>query len=238
MPQMCSGVITSAAPARHSPARAGRVAGFPEDFIMKAVAVLAVLGLFIASPALAAATMMSAHPPMTKIDGVIASATPSELDVTADDGSKVAVALTSHTRIALSMPISIDEIKTGSFIGAGAQADGKGGNTAVEITVFPESARGLGEGFRKWDQGPNSTMTHGTVSQVVGTSDRTVTVTYKGGQQHVSIPDGTPIVTFANADVSALTAGAHVVVRGFKLPSGQITAGFVSVGKDGSVPPG
>jgi len=205
---------------------------------MKAIAALALLGLFIAPPALAAPAMMAARPPMTKIIGTVASVTPSELDVTTSDGGKVAVALTSHTRIALSSPISIDEIKTGSFIGAGAQADGKGGNTAVEITVFPESARGLGEGFHKWDEGPNSTMTNGTVSQVVGTSNRTLTVTYKGGQQHVTIPDGTPIVTFAMADSSALTTGAHVVVRGFKLPNGQVTAGFVSVGKNGSVPPG
>jgi len=29
-----------------------------------------------------------------------------------------------------------------------------------------------------------------------------------------------------------------VVVRGFKLPNGSVSAGFVSVGKDGSVPPG
>ena len=54
----------------------------------------------------------------------------------------------------------------------------------------------------------------------------------------VTIPQGTPIVTFAVTDAAALTTGAHVVVRGFKLPNGQITAGFVSVGKDGSVPPG
>ena len=206
---------------------------------MKAIAALTLAGLLVATPVVAAApAMMAARPPTTKIEGVIASATPTELDITAKDGSKVAVALTTHTRIALSMPISIDEIKAGSFIGAGAQTDGKGGNTAVEITVFPESARGLGEGFHKWDEGPNSTMTNGTVSQVVGTSNRTLTVTYKGGQQKVTIPAGTPIVTFANADASALTAGAHVVVRGFKLPNGSVSAGFVSVGKDGSVPPG
>lgn len=205
---------------------------------MKFFALLALGGLAaLAQPAFAQ-TMMAAKPAMTKVSGVVAAATPSEVDVTTSDGQKLAVTIGAKTRIALSMPISIDEIKTGSFIGAGAQADGKGGNTAVEITVFPESARGLGEGFRKWDQGPNSTMTNGTVSEVVGTSNRTLTVTYKGGQQKVTIPDGTPIVTFANADASALTAGAHVVVRGFKTPDGKITAGFVSVGKDGSVPPG
>jgi hypothetical protein len=205
---------------------------------MKAIAVLVLLGLLAAPPALAAPATMAVRPPMAKIAGVIAAATPSELDLTASDGSEVTVVLTNRTRIALSMPIPIEDIKPGSFIGAGAQADGKGGNTAVEITVFPESARGLGEGFHKWDEGPNSTMTNGTVSQVVGTSNRTLTVTYKGGQQQVTIPDGTPIVTFAMADAAALTKGAHVVVRGFKLPDSKLTAGFVSVGKDGSIPPG
>jgi hypothetical protein len=45
-------------------------------------------------------------------------------------------------------------------------------------------------------------------------------------------------VTFAIADASALVVGAHVVVRGFKTPDGKVMAGFVSIGKDGSVPPG
>jgi hypothetical protein len=87
---------------------------------MKAIAALALLGLFIAPPALAAPAMMAARPPMTKLIGTIASVTPTEVDVTTTDGGKVAVALTSRTRIALSSPMSIDEIKTGSFIGAGA----------------------------------------------------------------------------------------------------------------------
>jgi hypothetical protein len=205
---------------------------------MKFLTILALGGLAaLAQPAFAQ-TMMAAKPVMTKVSGVVAAATPGEVDITASDGQKVAVTLGDKTRFALSAPISIDEIKAGSFIGAGAQADGQGGNTAVEITVFPESARGLGEGFHKWDQGPNSTMTNGTVSEVMGTSNRTLTVTYKGGQQKVTIPAGTPIVTFALADASALTVGAHVVVRGFKTPDGKVMAGFVSIGKDGSVPPG
>jgi hypothetical protein len=178
------------------------------------------------------------RPPTARIAGVIAGLAGSELDVTDDDGSKAAVMLGDKTRIVLSGPIAIDDIKAGSYIGAGAMADGKGGNTAIQITVFPESARGLGEGFRQWDQGPNSTMTNGTVSEVTGTSNRTLTVTYKGGQQSVTIPDGTPLVTFAPADNTALVAGAHVVVRAFKGADGTLTAAFVTVGKDGSVPRG
>jgi len=198
------------------------------------LAAAAILAL-AAGPGLA---QMAPRAPTAKVDGVIAALSGNELDLTEADGSKAVVMLTDKTRIALSSPMQIDDIKPGSYVGAGAMADGKGGNTAVEITVFPESARGLGEGFRKWDQGPNSTMTNGTVSQVVGTNNRTLTVTYKDGQQQVTIPDGTPITTFGVADKTALVAGAHVVVRAFKGTDGTLTAGFVTVGKDGFVPRG
>ena len=200
------------------------------------------LVLFGAASLLALATLpamaQSTRPALSKIAGVVAALNGDELDVTVADGSKQAVKLDDKTRIVWSMPMKIEDIKPGSFIGAGAMADGKGGNTAVEITVFPESARGLGEGFHKWDQGPNSTMTNGTVSQLVGTSNRTLTVTYKGGQQSVTIPPGTPITTFAPADRTALTGGAHVVVRAAKTADGTLAAAFITVGKDGFIPPG
>jgi hypothetical protein len=74
------------------------------------------------------------------------------------------------------------------------------------------------------------------VSQVVGTSNKVLTVTYKGGQQSVTLSDTTPVTTFEMADKTALTVGAHVVVRAVKNDDGSLSAGFVSVGKDGFVP--
>ena len=138
---------------------------------MKKLAWLVLAGLLLATPVAA----QTQRPPTAKLAGVVAAVSGNELDVTATDGSKAVVMLGDKTRIALSSPMQMEDIKPGSFIGAGAMADGKGGNTAVEITVFPESARGLGDGFHKWDQGPNSTMTNGTVSEVLGTDHRTVT---------------------------------------------------------------
>lgn len=178
------------------------------------------------------------QPPTVAVVGTVAAVTDKEIDLTAADGSKVAVLLGDKTRVVWTMAMSIDDIKAGSYIGAGAMADGKGGNTAVEITVFPEAMRGAAEGFRQWNQGQNSTMTNGTVSQVVGTANRVLTVTYNGGQQSVTIPDGTPITTFEPADKSALTVGAHVTVRALKGDDGTLTAAFVSVGKNGYVPKG
>ncbi len=224
---------------------------------MKAIMFLAAAALLAASPAALAQGMMSSgamkpsgsmmsagnmaaapQPAMVKVMGTIDAVNGDELDVTAGDGSKQALALTDKSRISISIPITIDQIQAGSYIGAGAQGDAAGSNLkAVEITVFPESARGAGEGFRPWDQGPNSRMTNGTVSQVVNTNGRSITITYKGGQQPVAVGDGTPIVTFAVGDRTSLTPGAHISVRGTKGADGKIMANFISVGKDGSVPP-
>ena len=174
--------------------------------------------------------------PMVAVYGAVTAVTPTEVDVTGSDGSKTVAALTPKTRYTWTMPLKIDDIKVGSYIGAGAMKDGKGGNTAVEITVFPESARGTAEGFSQWNEGPDSTMTNGTVSQVLGANNRVLTVTYKGGQQTVTLSDSTPVTTFEMADASALTVGAHVVIRAIKNDDGSLTGGFISVGKDGFVP--
>ena len=173
---------------------------------------------------------------MVAVIGTVAAVTPGEVDITGKDGAVTKVMLGDTARFSWTMPLKIDDIKTGDYIGAGAMKDGKGGNTAVEITVFPESARGVAEGFSQWNEGPDSTMTNGTVSQVVGTSNRVLTVTYKGGQQSVTLPDNTPVTTFEAADRSALSVGAHVVVRAITNDDGTLSAGFVSVGKDGFVP--
>ena len=173
---------------------------------------------------------------MVAVTGTVAAVNGDDVDVTGADGSISKVMLNDKTRFTYTMALTVDDIKQGSYIGAGAMKDDKGGNTAVEITIFPEAMRGAAEGFRQWNEGPDSTMTNGTVSPVVGTSNRVLTVTYKGGQQQVTIPDGTPITTFETADNSALTVGAHVVIRAIKGDDGALTGRFVSVGKDGYVP--
>ena len=67
----------------------------------------------------------------------------------------------------------------------------------MEVHIFPENQRGATEGFRPWDQRPNSTMTNATVAQTVkGTDGQNILVKYKDGEKKVVVPPGTPIVTF------------------------------------------
>jgi hypothetical protein len=97
--------------------------------------------------------------------------------------------------------------------------------------------RGVGEGTRPWDLGDKSSMTNGTVGSLVAAQGRTITITYKGGEKKVVVPDDVPIVTYEPADRAALTPGANVLINGTRAADGTVTAGSVSIGKDGLVPP-
>jgi hypothetical protein len=98
--------------------------------------------------------------------------------------------------------------------------------------------KGTGEGSYPWDLKPKSTMTNATVSNAVKEVDgRTVTLTYRGGEKKISIPDGTPIVTFAPATPADLKPGATVFVPAKRGDNGALSTGFVVVGTNGIVPP-
>jgi hypothetical protein len=145
--------------------------------------------------------------------------------------------LTSGTTVVAIVPIALEAIKPGSFIGTAAVPGADGTLRALEVHVFPESMRGTGEGHRPFDLQPQSTMTNGTVGSVTGTTGRTMTITYQGGEKTIDIPPGTPIVTYEPATRAMLVAGAHVILFGTEADGGAITATRIAVGKDGLVPP-
>jgi hypothetical protein len=109
---------------------------------------------------------------------------------------------------------------------------------AQELLIFPEAMRGVGEGHRAWDLTPDSTMTNATVEAVVSdAAGRVLTLTYKGGQQELLVPPGTPIVTLESGDASLLRAGNHVFLSATRESDGGLSASRITVGKDGLVPP-
>ena len=127
--------------------------------------------------------------------------------------------------------------------------------------MFPEAARGTGEGSYDWDlpvaakgrskmtngtvshslsqSVSRSRMTNGTVKQSAGGS--AITLQYKNGvgmgSQAITLPPNIPVVTFAPGQASQLVPGAHVVVMATRGANGALTAGRVLVGKNGLTPP-
>jgi hypothetical protein len=171
------------------------------------------------------------------IRGTIDSVDGSVLHITSREGDALAVTLAPTTSVTAIVPSSINDIRKGTYIGTAAMPQPDGTLKALEVQVFPESMRGVGEGSHPFDLQPHSTMTNGTVGSVVGTSGRELTVEYHGQQAKVDVPAGVPIITYQPGDRAMLMAGAHVNFFADKGVDGKLTASRISVGKNGLVPP-
>ncbi|NUU04028.1 DUF5666 domain-containing protein [Herbaspirillum robiniae] len=186
---------------------------------------------------LAASAAMAQAPAMTGIRGAIVSVGGDKLVVKSNRGGEQTVALDKDTRVAAISLANINDIKPGSYIGAAGIPQPDGSQKALEVHVFPPAMAGTGDGHRPFDLAPNSTMTNGTVGDVVASSGRTLTLKYKGGEKKIVVPEDVPIVNIEAGERSMLVAGAKVVVRARKNADGSLTAASVSVGKNGVTPP-
>jgi hypothetical protein len=190
----------------------------------------------VAGAGLAGAAFAQAPAP-TRVRGTIETADAHELRVVTRGGEKVTLKLADDATVMIIAPIAIDVIKPGSFIGTAAVTQPDGTLKALEIQVFPESMRGVGEGHRPWDLGAGSTMTNGTVGDLKVSNGRMLTLGYKGGEKQVFVPENAPVITYEPGSKAALQPGAHVIVTATRNADETLTATRVGVGKDGLVPP-
>ncbi len=224
-------------------------------FQSRFVAFLGASGLAIVGAAIQAAPAQPVH-----VRGTIASVQGKVLTVTTATGP-VRIQFAAKTPIVSVIPSDRAHIKDGAFLGIASRPQPNGTQKAVEVVVFPEAARGTGEGSYAWDlpgSGTRSKMTNGTVSRshmTNGTARKSLmtngtahkaggaalTLQYKNGtgmgSQNVTLPANIPVVTFAPGQPSQLTPGAHVFVAGQRLPGGIVVADRILVGKNGLVPP-
>ena len=170
----------------------------------------------------------------TRVVGVVERVDGANMVVkTATATTEVKVA-PSATMFAL-VKASLDDVKTGTFIGVGATPQADGSQRAIRLVIFPESMRGLGEGHRPWDR-PGTTMTNATVDTSVTSVDgRMLTVRYKGGEQKIVIGPESALLTYVTADKSELKPGANVTINGVIAPGGAIEARRIVVDRSGQV---
>jgi len=195
----------------------------------------------IASLAVVAAVVNLASaqaPPTVRIRGTIEAVDGSMLSIKSREGTDLKVRMTDNVAVFGVAKTDLSEIKEGSYIGVTAMPE-PDGVKAVAVHIFPENQRGAAEGFRPWDQRPNSTMTNATVAQTVkGTDGQNILVKYKDGEKKVLVPPGTPIVTFVAGEKAELKPGAKIIIFGaVKKDDGTLEANRVNVGRDGITPP-
>lgn len=196
------------------------------------------LSLVAATVISAAAALPAFAADQVRVRGTVESLDGSTLSVKTREGTDAKIMLKDGWKVSSVAKASIGDIKEGDFVGIASLPTSDGGNGALEVLIFPAAMKGAGEGSYAWDLKPNSTMTNATVSNAVKSVDgRTLTVTYKGGEKKIAIPDGTPVVTFAPAVVGDIKAGATVFVPSEKGSDGMMSSARVVVGTNGVVPP-
>lgn len=172
-----------------------------------------------------------------RIRGEITAVAATSLTVLERSGATVRIALKPDVSVASVRRLALADIKPGTYIGTATHRTAAGGMVALEVLVFPEAARGTGDGFREWDLAPGSMMTNANVDSVVEhVAGRTMKLSYRGGSQEVSVPEGTPVVTPAPASREDLVVGRKVFafVQG---DAPDFSAARIYVEKDGVAPP-
>ena len=195
----------------------------------------------VAAPLLAVAlvAVASAQQQTVRVRGTIDAVDGQTMNVTARDGTKLAIKLADNVTVAGIVKASMSDIKVGGYVGAAGMPQEDGSQRALEVLIFPEAMRGTAEGFLPWDLRPNSTMTNATVAEVVAKVDNyTMRLKYKDGEKTVVVPSDAPIVTYLPGDKSELKPGAKIFIAGAaKQPDGSLVAARIGVGREGLTPP-
>jgi hypothetical protein len=195
----------------------------------------------LAGSALAGASAMLpgfAQTPPHHIRGTIESVTGHMVAVKTAGGRTDEITLPDDAKVFTVSPADMGAIKDGKFVGI-TSVERNGKRVAIEVHVFDEKLRGLGEGHKPWDleTDPNM-MTNGNIARVESMAgDRVLKLDYKGGTQTIEVPADATVVAFTTGSPDELKPGAKVFVNARTEADGKIVAPAIVVGKGGLKPP-
>jgi hypothetical protein len=194
----------------------------------------AVIGLFV-MPAFAQAPPAGTP---TRIRGTVDKLDGKNLMVKSRDGQVLTIALADNVAVVTLVKKTVGDIKTGDYIASTGMKGTDGKIHAIEVRIFPEAARGTGEGQFPWDLSPDSIMTNATVGKVDQAPQGPVLhVTYKGQESEFTVGPDVPVLANGPGDVSLLKPGIAVFVIALKHEDGKLTSARLYAEKDGIKPP-
>ena len=196
-----------------------------------AVGVLAPAGVFAQS------ATPAPQPRTLRLRGTIESLSADKLTLRERTGQRMELALSPTYTVTEVFPITLADIKPGSFVGVGGMPQPDGSQRAIAVLLFPDAMRGSGEGHYPFDFLPQSTMTNATVADVgkIANGDR-LELKYKDGAKTIVVPPDAPIVSLRPGDRALVVAGAPVALNVQEI-DGQPTVVRVNAGRNGFAPP-
>jgi hypothetical protein len=163
---------------------------------------------------------VAAQEPPQRLRGMLETVAGDQLGVRTREGEMVEVRLKPDADIFVVTPSSLEHIEAGDFVGI-TSVEESGRRRALEVHLFAEDLRGVGEGHYPWDlvDEPNM-MTNATIAEIkeVG-EDRELEVTYAEGEgeqktegaQTIFVPLDAPIVLIEERGTRAMLAPGKTV---------------------------
>lgn len=202
--------------------------------MMRRIAIAALIALAV-GPALAQ-TPPAGTP--TRIRGTVDKLDGQNLMVESRDGQTLTIELAANVAVITLVKKSVADIKAGDYVASTGVKGTDGKIHAVEVRIFPEAARGTGEGQYPWDLMPDSIMTNATVGKVDQAPQGPVLhVTFKGTESEYTVGPDVPVLANGPGDISLLKPGVAVFVIAVKHEDGKLTSARLYAEKDGVKPP-
>ena len=194
---------------------------------------LQVLAATAATPGLVAAQQAKT----VRLRGTIEALSDNKLTLMERSGQRMELALAPNWTVTEVFPVTLQDVKAGSFVGVGGMPQSDGSQKAIAVVLFPENMRGTGEGHYPFDFLPQSTMTNATVADVAKspTGER-LELRYKDGQKTIIVPPDAPIVSLRPGERGMVQVGQRVAVNVQEI-NGTPTVVRVNAGKNGFAPP-
>jgi hypothetical protein len=202
--------------------------------MMRKIAIAALIALAV-GPALAQ-TPPAGTP--TRIRGTVDKLDGQNLMVKSRDSQTLTIELAANAAVITLVKKSVADIKAGDYVASTGVKGTDGKIHAVEVRIFPEAARGTGEGQYPWDLMPDSIMTNATVGKVDQAPQGPVLhVTFKGTESEYIVGPDVPVLANGPGDISLLKPGVAVFVIAVKHEDGKLTSARLYAEKDGIKPP-
>lgn len=202
--------------------------------MMRKIAIAALIALVV-GPALAQAPPAGTP---TRIRGTVDKLDGQNLLVKSRDGQTLTIELAANVAVITLVKKSIADIKAGDYVASTGVKGPDGKIHAIEVRIFPEAARGTGEGQYPWDLMPDSVMTNATVGKVDQAPQGPVLhVTFKGTESEYTVGPDVPVLANGPGDISLLKPGVAVFVIALKHEDGKLTSARLYAEKDGIKPP-
>jgi len=173
-----------------------------------------------------------------RVAGTIEELKGDVLTVNAANGQMQSVTLSPDLQVYGVESRQVTDIKPGDFVASGGVRGTDGKIHAVEVRIFPEALRGIGEGQRPWDARPEGVMTNATVGTVSSSgTGGIIHVRYKDGQSEFTVGPEVPVLAYVAADRTLLKPGAAIVTTAIKQPDGSLNTSRITAEKNGIKPP-